>query len=345
MKILHVVQYLAAGGLEKMVLNLASYQKKHGHEVAIYVYDDKQSWVNLARALGIQVYSRHKKKSFDFFVLGDLIRYSESYDIIHAHDLGPLVYTGLASLLARFKLLRPRFVLTLHGLVHQSYKEKIYFKFFLPLMDGVAAVSEEIFYYLNFASLAKKTLIKNGVSLLVPVQASPIKTVLNLPAGDQVVISVARLLPLKNQEMIIRAVNDCDNCQLLLVGPETDHDYVSKLKALAGPRIHFLGERLDIGELLKASNLFVSASTQEGLPLSVLEAFACKTPVILSHIKGHEEFFNNNMAASFSLNDLNDLKTKIILARTNVEAGYLYVKEFYSTETMALNYVKFYRDL
>lgn len=345
MKILHVVQFLAPGGLEKMVLNLATYQKKQGHEVAIYVYDEKQSWINLARALGIHVYSRHKRKGFDFFVLGDLIRYSESYDIIHAHDLGPLVYTGLTSLFSRFKIQRPKFVLTLHGLVHRKLKEKFYFKFFLPLLDGAVAVSNEIFYYLNYMSLFKIKLIENGVSLLAPLQTSPIRSVLNIPENDQVVISVARILPLKNQEMIIRAVNECDNCHLLIVGPESDKNYADLLKSIAGPRIHFLGERLDIGELLKASNLFVSASLQEGMPLSVLEAMATKTPSILSKIKGHEIFFEDNRAAAFAIDDLNDLKTKIILARTNVEKAYLFVKEFYSTETMAKNYLKFYQDL
>lgn len=345
MKILHVVQYLAPGGLEKMVLNLASYQKKHGHDVAIYVYDDKQSWVNLARALGIHVYSRHKRKGFDFFVLADLIRYSESYDIIHAHDLGPLVYSALTNIFSRFKLIRPKFILTLHGLVHHSWKEKFYFKFFLPLLDGAVAVSEEIDEYLSFASVIKHKIIKNGVSLLAPVQASPIRRLLNIPEGDQIVISVARLTPLKNQAMIIQAVNECENCHLLLVGPSGDDHYVAHLQSIASERIHFLGERLDIGELLKASNLFVSASTQEGLPLSVLEAFACKTPSILSQIKGHEVFLKNNMAAGFSLENPAELKAKIILARTDVEKAYLFVKEFYSTETMAVNYLKFYKDL
>lgn len=345
MKILHVVQYLAAGGLEKMVINLATYQKKNGHEVAIYVYDDKQSWVNLARALGIQVFSRHKRKGFDFFVMGDLIRYAESFDIIHAHDLGPLVYGGLASLFSRFKLLRPKFIFTLHGLVHSKPKESFYFKFFLPLFDGAVAVSPEIFHYLNFSSLPQLRIIKNGVSLLVPIQKSPIRTILNIPENEQVVVTVGRILPLKNQEMIIKAVNDCDNCHLLIVGPISDEQYGKHLKSIAGPRIHFLGERLDIGELLKASSLFVSASLQEGMPLSVLEAFACKTSAILSKIKGHEVFFSNNMAASFELNDMNELKAKIILARTDTEKAYNFVKEFYSTETMANNYLEFYKDL
>lgn len=345
MKILHVVQFLAPGGLEKMVLNLATYQKKHGHEVAIYVYDEKQSWVNLARALGIHVYSRHKKAGFDFFVLADLIRYSETYDVIHCHDLGPLVYGGLTNFFSRFKLVRPKFIFTLHGLVHKMAKEKAYFKIFLPLFDGVAAVSDEIYDYLNFTSLVPLRLIKNGVSLLVPLQKSPIRSTLNIPENEQIVITVGRILPLKNQEMIIRAVNECDQCHLLIVGPESDMSYCEKIKSIAGGRIHFLGERLDIGELLKASNLFVSASLQEGLPLSVLEAFAAKTPTVLSRIKGHELFFEYNMAAGFDLDNISELKAKIILARTDVEKAYNFVKNHYSTETMALNYLQFYKDL
>jgi glycosyltransferase involved in cell wall biosynthesis len=54
-------------------------------------------------------------------------------------------------------------------------------------------------------------------------------------------------------------------------------------------RVHFLGHRDDVPELLAACDLFVLPSLYEGLPLSVLEAMAASRPVVATDVGGTGE--------------------------------------------------------
>jgi glycosyltransferase involved in cell wall biosynthesis len=53
--------------------------------------------------------------------------------------------------------------------------------------------------------------------------------------------------------------------------------------------VHLLGYRTDLHDLLQASDVFLSTSSWEGLPLTVLEAFAAGVPCVLSSIEEHRE--------------------------------------------------------
>jgi len=54
-------------------------------------------------------------------------------------------------------------------------------------------------------------------------------------------------------------------------------------------RLRFLGHRNDIPALLRASDVFVLPSRWEGLPLTVLEAMACRCPVVATAVDGTRE--------------------------------------------------------
>ena len=51
--------------------------------------------------------------------------------------------------------------------------------------------------------------------------------------------------------------------------------------------VHFLGFRRDIKELLKASDIFVFSTFQEGMPRSMMEAMARGLPCIASRVRGN----------------------------------------------------------
>jgi glycosyltransferase involved in cell wall biosynthesis len=83
---------------------------------------------------------------------------------------------------------------------------------------------------------------------------------------------------------------------LLLVGscrPENQgYDTVLREQASAlgvGDAVHFLGQRDDIAQILRSSDFMVLASTNEGLPLSILEAQACGAVVLAAPTAGVPE--------------------------------------------------------
>jgi glycosyltransferase involved in cell wall biosynthesis len=74
----------------------------------------------------------------------------------------------------------------------------------------------------------------------------------------------------------------------LLVG---DGELRADLEALVSQsalddRIHFLGSRSDVADLLAASDLFVLPSLWEGLSMALLEAMATGLPIVASEVSG-----------------------------------------------------------
>ena len=78
---------------------------------------------------------------------------------------------------------------------------------------------------------------------------------------------------------------------LLLVGADSMQGKIHKQSVRYGiqSQVHFLGYRKDIPELLQASDLYVSTSKQEGLPVNVLEAMMGRMPIVALECRGVAE--------------------------------------------------------
>ena len=111
-------------------------------------------------------------------------------------------------------------------------------------------------------------------------------------AGDPVrLVKIARFQEPKDHETLFRALTTLPEVEVDLVGDGPDMD---EAKALAerlrlGPRVHFLGERLDVPEILARSHIFVLCSRWEGFPRSTLEAMRAGLPVVVSNVGGAPE--------------------------------------------------------
>jgi glycosyltransferase involved in cell wall biosynthesis len=107
-----------------------------------------------------------------------------------------------------------------------------------------------------------------------------------------------------------------------------------------GERVHFLGARTDVADILNELDLFVFSSLAEGLPISIAEAMLTKTPVIASNIPPLVEASGDGKYAEiFKVKDANDLAEKILkllddkTMRENLaEKAYSFAQENYSIE-------------
>ena len=106
-------------------------------------------------------------------------------------------------------------------------------------------------------------------------------------------IYVARIIPLKNHPFLVDAIKNTNpQAHFLFVGKEGDGNIKDLIKeAGLENRIKLTGliPRKEVFELLNNADVYVSTSTLEGMPISVLEAMYCKLPAILSNIPQHKE--------------------------------------------------------
>ncbi len=114
-----------------------------------------------------------------------------------------------------------------------------------------------------------------------------------IPEADDPVriVMVARLDRQKDHATLLRALRDIDGVHLDLVGEGPDEGHVRALSRALGvaDRVHFLGHRHDVAEVLARAHLFALISQWEGFPRSTLEAMRAGLPVLVSDVGGAAE--------------------------------------------------------
>jgi glycosyltransferase involved in cell wall biosynthesis len=131
---------------------------------------------------------------------------------------------------------------------------------------------------------------------------------LGLADSTTAIIAVGRICVEKNYDCAIRGI-----AELKRQAPDLDVRYLicgdgpgkQRLKALAADLqlngwIQFCESRTDIPELLAAGDIFLSTSSVEGMPLSVLEALTSGLPCVLSGIEQHYEIAQNMPGCVFT---------------------------------------------
>jgi glycosyltransferase involved in cell wall biosynthesis len=115
---------------------------------------------------------------------------------------------------------------------------------------------------------------------------------LGLDGTAPLICTVARLHPDKGHRFLFQAAerltNQFPTAVFAIVGRGDGEQAlrVQAAAATAAQRIHFLGERSDVPEILAASDLFVLPSLNEGLSIAMLEAMAVGVPVVATDVGG-----------------------------------------------------------
>ena len=146
---------------------------------------------------------------------------------------------------------------------------------------------------------------------------------LGLKDDDFVMIFPARLDKNKNQGFLIECmpelIKDNPKIHLLLPGQdELNGKYQRQAKELGVEKnVHFLGRRDDIPQLLKISDLAVSSSRREGLPVNILEAIYMQKRVVALQCRGIKEIVSKNADGNIVTNKREFINTTKKLSSIN----------------------------
>ncbi|MDO8265054.1 MAG: glycosyltransferase family 4 protein [Candidatus Parcubacteria bacterium] len=161
------------------------------------------------------------------------------------------------------------------------------------------AASQAIKKYFEEIGVKNIEVIPNGIDLGKFSNLNREKSRKNLGLNSEfAIMTVARLEKVKGIDYLIKAVNPSDNFKLIAIGGGSERKNLESLAKERGikEKIVFLGEipNEKIGEYLVAADCFVLPSLKEGFGIVILEAMACRVPVIGTDVGGIKDIIENN---------------------------------------------------
>lgn len=303
LNILHVVDSLELGGLERVVTDLAISQVARGNSVSVFSINDTGGHRGTLEAEGIRVVQGGKRRTADLHVLRLLWRtiVQGGVDVVHAHNFVPTYYAAAALVPLRR---RPPLVTTCHdmGTRLSDRKLRMLFRLSLTRTARVAMVSQQVyrrFIESGMIAPSKAAVIMNGVATERFAAGDEARRnarlELRLAPEAPVIGTVGRMVALKNQQALIGAMpvllKAFPDAVLVIIGngPLRSALQAQAVETGVSANVRFAGERTDVASLLHALDVFALPSLTEGLSIALLEASACGLPIVASDAGGNPE--------------------------------------------------------
>jgi glycosyltransferase involved in cell wall biosynthesis len=326
-KALHLLDTLGRGGAEAIALDVCRNAARHGIEIT-FVTTQGGALEEDFRASGADFIRLERRLPVDPGVIWSLRKLIKERGIQVVQGYQPV--EGLHLYLASIGLEVKR-VLSFQGGMRPSWKNLQTARFLISRMDANIAVSRGILNHHReidrFDTFKNFHVIYNGAD---PARIKPggnsLKKELALPEDAKLIGMVGNFYrdPRKDQLTICRALPrvfaELPDVHCIFAGkPEPGGEYklqqcvnLCRAEGIAN-RVHFLGARADIPDVLAALDIFVFSSLHEGLPLAVTEAMLAGVPLIVSDIEPLLEVSDNgNVAEVFHIGDAGELAEKVL---------------------------------
>jgi L-malate glycosyltransferase len=256
----------------------------------------------------------------NFFIAA--LRSSRKTQLIHAFWSG----SGIIALAVRIFQPRP-VVITLWGSDKHITQIPILSKTIIRVLntaDAIVCENNNLKALLVSQGLDSKkiNLIRNGVNLDIfqPGNSMEARKKLGLKNDQLILLSIGSLNKNKNHALLINAFSEIvaskSPLHLYIIGEGEEQNRLKKqIKELELEQKITLIELLDhksISEWMKAADIFILPSRNEGTPNSLLEAMASGLPVIASQVGGVPELIQESIEGLlFESDSKDDLKEKL----------------------------------
>ena len=308
LNIVHVVDSLEMGGLERVTTDLAKAQKAAGHHVSVFSINTSATGLkDELKTAGIEVIEGHKKTTFDRKVLSAL-RYwirDQHIEVVHAHNFVPNYHAAFATLGLRN---RPVQICTCHdmGMRLSNRKLRWLFKWSLTRTAEVAMVGKQVYdRYLSMGLVKadRAHAVLNGIPVdrfsASTQRRQQARLALDLTEQNMVIGCVGRLVPLKNHQRVIDVMPALlvrhPELRLVIVGDgerrQALNDQVTRMGLES--HVHLTGQCKNVSDLLPAFDIFALPSQTEGVSIALLEACATGLAVIATRVGGNPEIIHD----------------------------------------------------
>ncbi len=367
-KVLHLVSSNGIFGAENVILGLA----KSCNNISVIVgalsnfHNPHLEMIEEAARRNFKTAFFDCLWQFDFLAIIRVRRYLKKHkiDILHTHNYKSDLIGFCAT-----RFLKTKWVATNHVWHGTDSKLKLYEALdalVLRFAHKVIAVSDEIKGDLINKKIASESLevIYNGIdhSEFVRKGKNDLKRLreeFKIGENDVVISSVGRLSREKGQDILIKSfrilTDKVRSIKLLFVG---DGPLRSELESIADRELPkgsfiFAGIRKDMQDIYSLTDILVSASYIEGLPLNILEGMAAKTAIVATRVGAVSQVIKDRMNGMLVdagqvdalAGSLYSVVTDVSLRNRLVEHAYSDLIEIFNVQKMASRYESVYSGL
>jgi glycosyltransferase involved in cell wall biosynthesis len=300
-KILHVSSALSWRGGEQQIVNLLD---------GLNLIDDRvDQMVYCARNSALEKYlisnqfpckSGKKKSAISLFFVNGLISLIKNYqpNIIHIHDSHAHTASVLAHLITLSKT-----PIILHRRVDFSIGKSVFstFKYNYPAIKRIITVSEAIKNIIKPKVKAKISVVYSSWRKSIIDNSKEVNLRKELGVSNSTILigNIAALTDHKDYPTFLKTAvnitNKYENVHFIVAGEgELRREIEQQIDTLnLKNKIHLLGFRKDVVEIMKNLDVFFMPSKMEGLGSVLYTAFACKIPVVSTNAGGIPELVKN----------------------------------------------------
>ena len=322
MKILHVINFMSMGGAQSLLVDLIPAQIRQGHQVSLLQLSkpNDDTLQNKIKEKGVIVTTIDTKISlYNPLLILKIRPFLKDVDVVHVHLFPALYWVAFSKMLS---LSKAKLVYTEHNTSNRRRNNpifKVVDKFVYKKYDVIIACSNKVKdkFEESFNGIPCYS-IPNGIDVSKYREAGSYSKQAFIDVEENAFIStmVARFKYPKRQDILINAIAKLpDNYHAVFVGGVDENIEVQRCKVMAEDlgvkdRVHFLGLRSDVPEILKSSNIVVMSSEYEGLSLSSLEGMSSGRPFVASDSDGLREVVSG-AGILFKCNDSVELSETI----------------------------------
>lgn len=336
-KVLRIVTRLSVGGVPLHCSNLAKLLDKDKYEHLLvhgslgesegdmrYLIDDEPNVFipELIRELSI------KQDIRAFFKIVKLIRKYKP-DIVHTHH----AKAGMLGRAAAKMCGVPVIIHTFHGNVFQGYFSPLKSKLFINIERFLALISSKIIaiskiqkeelLQFKIAPAKKIEIVKLGFNFAnVRPEAdftSDFRERYNLAKDDILVGSIGRVVPIKNQKMLVDIAEKVikstkRSVKFVIVGDGEERENIANYVAEKHVQAYFVftGFTRNLKEIYHEMDIVALTSLNEGTPVAIIEAMANRKIVFSTNVGGIADFIEDNKSGFyFDVNDTQAYSQKL----------------------------------
>ncbi|MDE6577703.1 MAG: glycosyltransferase [Muribaculaceae bacterium] len=324
MRILHILTTIYQGGVRSVVLDMVKAQKKAGNEVAILCLLNEDRYFNNTKEfeeLGVKLYRGIYSNNKHPLHISVIRKYLQNYDIVHIHLFPNQLFSKIAFYLIPNDK-RPVLITTEHSTFNNRRKYSVlrhldrwFYKTYSKIVCISKAAEDNLKGWLKMPELDDRIVtITNGVDIKKYGAAeNNLPSVIDYKSDKRYIVMVARMNYPKDPLTLVKSITYCpENVDLIFIGGgalnESIREEAEKLKVQ--DRIHILGNRDDVPQLLKGCHIGVLSTKWDGFGLVAVEYMAAGLPVLATDVEGLKDVVGDRESL-FPYEDYKELGKKI----------------------------------